>query len=206
MTDITVPFNQQEFAIAPEGTQPAVCYGVVLIGTQPTQFGDKKKIRLIFELHGDESMPDGRPFSVSQDFTFSSNEKASLRVFIEDWRGRRYTTEELKQSAGLPISKLVGQSALVSISHTHEGENTWVNIKTIMKPPKGMTAPEQQNPSIIYSVDDHNQEMFDKLSPKLQERIKKTPEWRMRMGELPSPMQNVPSTEIPSDFNDEIPF
>ena len=206
MTEIKAPYQQQEFEQAPEGTQPAVCYGAVLMGTLPSKFGPKKKIRLMFELHGDEKMKDGRPFSVSQEFTFSSNEKSALRIFIEDWRGRRYTTAELKELNGLPISKLIGQSALVNITHTHDGENTWINIGTIMKPPKGMEVPTMYNPVIIYSVDDHDGEAFSKLSPKLQEKIKGTDEWKLRMGLLHNKLEGEPSTAIPSDFDDEIPF
>lgn len=210
MTEIIVPFSHQEYAVAPEGTQPALCYGVLLLGTLPSKFGPKKRIRLMFELHGDERMPDGRPFAVFQDFTFSSNEKSLLRIFIEAWRGRQYTNGELKQLNGLPVSKLIGQLALVCVSHTpnQDGEGVWVNIKTIMKPPKGMETPVMVNEPLIYSVDDHDQAAFDRLYPKLQERIKSTPEWMARNGnaEIPPAYQNIPSNGIPADFDDEIPF
>jgi hypothetical protein len=204
MIEITAPFAQQEFALAPEGTQPAICYGVILIGTIPGKFGPKKMIRLLFELHGDEKMPDGRPFSVTKDFNFSSNESSNLRVFIEDWRGKKYTTPELKELGGLPISKLIGQPALVSIAHTIQDDNTWVNIKTIMRPPKGMETGQLINEKVIYSVDDHDADTFAKLSVKMQDKIKGTAEWQARTNS--GPLQNEPSHAIPSDFDDEIPF
>lgn len=205
MTEITAPLQSTEYETAPEGTQAAICYGVILMGTMATKFGPKKKIRLIFELHGEDKMKDGRPFSVSQDFTFSSNEAATLRCFIEDWRGRKYTTPELKSMNGLPISKLIGQPGLTSISHTHDDNGSvWVNIKSIMPLPKGMPAPAIINEKLVYSVDDHDADVFSKLSPKLQDRIKGTQEWMTRTGQIAS--GGTPSTHIPSDFDDSIPF
>lgn len=205
MVNITVPFSQQEFALAPEGTQPAVCYGVILIGTIPGKFGPKKMIRLMFELHGDEKMGDGRPFAVSKDFNFSANEASNLRVFIEDWRGKKYTTPELKELGGLPIDKLVGQAALVSIAHTIDNENTWVNIKTIMRPPKGMEVGALTNEKIIYSVDDHDADTFAKLSQKLQEKIRSTYEWRQITSG--ADVRNYEQEQIVRlSGDDEIPF
>lgn len=206
MSEIVAPLQTIEYEVAPEGTQAAICYGVVLMGTMKTSFGDKKKIRLIFELHGDQMMKDGRPFSVSQDFTFSSNEKASLRNFIESWRGKKYTTPELKELGGLPISKLIGQPALLSISHTPNDDGVWVNIASIMRLPKGMPEPEIVNTKVVYNVDNHDEDEFKKLGKKLQERIQGTNEWKIRMGQIPNPALAVPSHNIPSDFEDSIPF
>ena len=149
-------------------------------------------------------MKDGRPFMVSQDFTFSSNEKASLRVLIEDWRGRKYTTGELKQLGGLPISKLIGQPAFLSVVHTTDDDGrVWANIKSVMPLPKGMPHPSLHGEPLIYSVENHDQIAFDKLPSKLQEKIKGSQEWKMRTGQIPS---GFPSDQIPSDFDDSIPF
>lgn len=206
MTDITVPLQQQEFAISPEGPQPAACYGVVLMGTFDGPFGKKKKIRLMYELHGDEKMSDGRPFVISADFNFSSNEKASLRLFIEKWRGRNYTNSELKETNGLPISKLVGQPAYMDIVHETKDDRTYANIQTIMRPPPG-TKIDLHNDLVIYSVDNHDELAFQKLSPRLQEKIKTTEEWKIRTGAIPNPAhQQQPETSIPSDWDDSIPF
>lgn len=208
MGEIIAPMQSMEYETAPEGTQAAICYGTVLLGTiQTKQWGPKRKIRMLFELHGDQKMKDGRPFTVSQDFTFSSNENAALRIFIEDWRGRKYTTPELKALGGLPISKLVGQHALVSISHTPHDDGVWVNIASIMPPLKGMTVPDMVNDKLVYNVDSHDQVEFDKLGKKLQERIMDTQEWKIRVGQLPDPKhQQQPETSIPSDWDTEIPF
>lgn len=203
--EITAPLQSTEFVVVPEGPTVAVCYGVVLYGSLQTRFGMKKKIRLMFELHGEERMPDGRLFAISSDFTFSSNEKASLRVFIEDWRGRKYTTADLKEMKGLPISKLIGQPAFLSISHTPDDDGrVWANIKTIMPMPKNMPAPTLINEKIIYSVDDHDADVFAKLPVKFQDKIKDSEEWKHRTGV--APMGGGASNQIPYDFDDEIPF
>lgn len=208
MSEIIAPLQHTEYETAPEGPQPALCYGTVLMGTIPTkQWGDKRKIRLFFELHGEQKMKDGRPFTVSQDFTFSSNENAALRIFIEKWRGRNYTTAELRELNGLPISKLVGQAALVSITHTPHDDGVWVNIGTIMRLPTGYTAPTMVNTPLLYNADSHDEAEFQKLGKKLQERIQDTKEWKIRTGQLPDPKHQLqPETSIPSDWDSEIPF
>lgn len=208
MGEIIAPMQSMEYETTPQGPQAAICCGVILYGTVRTNFGDKKKIRLLFELHGDEKMKDGRPFTVSKDFTFSSNEKSSLRQFIEGWRGKKYTTPELRELGGLPISKLIGQSAIVSITHTpNDDGGVWVNIGTISRLMKGMPEPQIVNEKIIYNVDNHDEVEFQKLGKKLQERIQSTNEWRIRVGQIPDPKhQQQPETSIPSDWDSSIPF
>jgi hypothetical protein len=72
--------------------------------------------------------------------TLSANEKANLRKFLESWRGKSYTAPQAE--AGLPITKLHGQAALVSIEHvtTRKGRQ-FAKIVSIGPLPKAMPAP-----------------------------------------------------------------
>ena len=76
----------------PPGQFPAVCGDVVDLGWISMSFGLKRRIRLIF-FCGEyvERTVDGEkrlaPLYVSAFFNASLHEKASLRSFLEGWRG-----------------------------------------------------------------------------------------------------------------------
>ena len=76
------------FEPAPEGTHRAVCTRVIDQGTQPSNFGPKRKLLLGFEL--EETRGDGSRFMAFQNATLSTHPKSRLRGLLERWRGRRY--------------------------------------------------------------------------------------------------------------------
>lgn len=210
MTDIIAPYAPQvEYKLPPDGPHPAICYQIVYVGTVPNLFPNapnpmRKVIRLTFELHTDPMMDDGRPYSISKEFTFSANENASLRKFIEAWRGKTYSDEELKQQGGLPISELVGQPAIINVSYTDKGDKKYANISTVTRLMKGMPKPEQINPSLVYTATKHDQAVFDKLPSFIQEKIKTSAEYH-ELGDKHS--QDVYHANVADDFpDDSIPF
>jgi len=78
-----------DFQIAPAGNHIAICYSLVELGHQYSAKYDKwqPKVQIAWELPT-EPMADGRPFVVSQRYTASLGELASLRRDLEGWRGR----------------------------------------------------------------------------------------------------------------------
>ena len=80
----------KKFNPAPEGLHGAVCIDVIDLGMQKTVYGLKPKITIRWEL--DSIDPEsGSPFQVSNRYTASLNDKASLRKQLEAWRGRKFT-------------------------------------------------------------------------------------------------------------------
>src|SRR3989304_2084867 len=98
--------NRRNWTQAPEGLHQAVCVDVIDLGLVKTEWGEKPKVRLIFQIalfNDDESEqynPDftegDRRFEVRRDFGLSLSEKSLLRPFLESWRGRKFTKEELE--------------------------------------------------------------------------------------------------------------
>lgn len=84
---------------------------------------------------------DGNPVRlfIRQRFTLSLHEQSRLRPFLEGWRGKAFTDDEL---AGFDVEKLIGVAALVQISHRKVGDKTYANITSIMKAPKGADVPK----------------------------------------------------------------
>lgn len=130
---------------APEGLHQAVCCDVVDLGLVKTEWGEKPKVRIVFQLalineNGSEELnPDFDPprrFEVRRDFGLSLSEKSLLRPFLESWRGRKFTKEEL---AGFDVEKLLGVNCQLQIIHyiTDQGK-TFANIQAAVPLGRGM--------------------------------------------------------------------
>lgn len=136
-----------DFKLVPAGQYGAVCVDVVDLGVVKTSWQGQErqthKCRLVFEL--DESDPEtGKRLRASRQFTVSLSEKASIRAFLESWRGKKFSADELK---GFDTEALIGVGALLQIIHGENNGKTYDNINSIMLPPRGM---EKVKPSGEY--------------------------------------------------------
>lgn len=134
--------NAPEREKCPEGQYGAVCIGVYDLGTQKINYKgvetEKEKVLIAFEL--DQRMKNsgeytGKRFVLSTIYTNSLYEKANLRKDLEAWRGKKFTEQELK---GFDLEKLIGVPCLIQVVHDRKGDETYVNINSIMGLPRGM--------------------------------------------------------------------
>lgn len=121
------------FKPAPTGVHTGVCVDVVDLGMKPTPWGDKHKIRIVWQI--EELMDNGKPFLVSKPYTLSLNEKANLRKDLESWRGRAFTEDE---SDGFDVEAVIGKNCLLNVQQKVSGENTYANVIGVMPLKKGM--------------------------------------------------------------------
>lgn len=117
----------------PAGQFRAVCVDVIELHGVPTQWGPKNKIRIVWQT--EKKRADGKPFAAVRSFTASLNEKSNLRPFLEAWRGKRFTAEELK---GFDLDRLVGANAILQVQHVERDGKIYDNVTSIMAPLKGM--------------------------------------------------------------------
>ena len=121
--------NSQTFEAAPAGLHPARLYRLIDLGTQTGDYQGKptkaRKLLLSFELLGEDKMSDGKPFSISRRFTASLSDKAALRAFINQWRGKSLTDDEVKQ--GYDISRLMGQYGFLNLSESERDGKTYTS-------------------------------------------------------------------------------
>ena len=75
---------------------------------------------------------------VDQFFTLSLHENSALRPFLEAWRGKTFTEDELH---GFNVAVLVGVDAWVTIGHNTKGDRTYANILSISRMPPGVESP-----------------------------------------------------------------
>lgn len=125
------------FTLHPEGQFRAVCVDVVDKGIVETTWQGKTRsrhvVRVVFQ--SDEELENGRPAIASRQFTLSLGEKSALRPFLESWRGRKFTAEELD---GFDLESLIGANAVIQVLHERKGDKTYDNIVSAMKLMKGM--------------------------------------------------------------------
>ena len=173
--------SEKEFAVVPPGTHLAVCYRVIDLGTQDSTYnGQSKKAHKVlvsWELP-DEKMSDGRPFTISQRYTWSMNEKAALRRDLESWRGTPFGKADFGPN-GFNIRKIIGKGCLLTVVHQQRGEKTYANISAIGKLMKGMETPKLTNEIAYLWINPElwDSEVFNKLSDGLKQTIQKSPEY-----------------------------
>lgn len=121
----------QNFVPCPEGPQRAVCCDVIDLGTVKTSFGDKHKVRILWQ--SEKNMPDGKPFLCRQDYnlTLGTTDKPSkLREHLECWRGRAFTEEEAES---FDVERLKNVNCYLQIQHQKMSRGgVWAAVKAIM--------------------------------------------------------------------------
>ena len=189
----------RDFEIAPAGNHVAICYAMVDLGQQHVVFNNEekwqRKVYIGWEL-SNEQMADGRPFMVSRQFTMSLHEKSTLRAILESWRGRPFTDDELM---GFDLKNILGKPCMVNVVHaTGNNGRTYANVKSIATMPKGMTAPEQINPTMLFEFGDQgfDEDKYINLPQWLQTKISESKDYQMLSGTAPAE----------DEWNDSIAF
>lgn len=192
-----------DFELTPSGAFPARCYAVVDLGMQKTEWNGKinvrRKVRISWELPT-ELMEDGRPFSVSQQYTLSLSEKARLRKDLQSWRSRSFTETELE---GFDLFTVLGVPALVNVIHNKGGDGrTYANVSSISPLPRGMECPPAVNDTLRFSLDDYTPEAYEALPDWLKDKINLE-----LVIDVPEPAYQGPPLAGPDAIpDDDLPF
>jgi len=120
--------NESKFVPVPEGLFEAVCVDVVDLGMVTGQFGEKHKLKIVWEVAA--KMVDGRPFTIQQRYTVSLSPKANLYKALKSWRGTDFTKEELKS---FEMDSVIGAPCQIIVEHNENDGNTYANVSAILK-------------------------------------------------------------------------
>lgn len=156
------------------GTYMGRCYQMIHIGhvLETIQGTEKKlnKVRLGFELPT-EIQANGKPATLSQEYTLSMSTKSNLRKMLESWRGKKFTDEEAKR---FDITVLLGIPCSITVIVNDKG---YENISAITTMMKGSTPPKQINANQELNYDDFNEELFNDLPDFIKDKIKRSDEY-----------------------------
>ena len=200
--------EERNYTPAPAGAHPAICIGFIDMGTQETMYGNKRQIRIRWELPT-EQMQDGRPFTISQTYTWSMSSKSRLRGDLESWRGKPFEKSDFGKE-GFDTKRLVGVPCLLNIIHKASGSEVYANISSISPIPKGMEKPTaHRNPLVYFSLDADEYDLgmkaiLDELPEKMKGAIKESPEY-IAIASGRKPDQEL-ADFTNHDLDDEIPF
>lgn len=143
MATIAKDSGGKEYKLVEAGTKQAVCYDVWDIGIQESEFNGEKlvshKVIIAFEVPDlvDEGEFKGKRMTINKWFTLSLHEKSNLRPFLESWRGKSFTENELK---GFDVEKLIGVNCMLSIVHSKSRKGkSFANINNASKLMAGLT-------------------------------------------------------------------
>ena len=200
------------FKRVPSGAFIGRCYSLIDLGTQHTdgQYGpkDQHKIQIGWELFGedDDGNPltvewEGRvmPMTIKKSYTVSLHEKSGLRRDLASWRGRDFTDEEAK---AFDISKLIGAYCMINVSLSENNGKTYSNVSGITQLPGALknSKPDPVHSNVVFNLDEPDMELFSSFHEKLQEAIKRAPEWRGKAGASSDKPESAWNEEV------EIPF
>lgn len=122
------------FVPAPEGLWPGVCVDVVDKGVvESKQYKPRHMIQLRWIVDAEPPLETGKPHLVSRNFGLTLGLKSSLRPFLEAWRGRKFTDEELR---GFDIESLIGANGQVQVIHSTYNGTTYGNVQAVVRAPK----------------------------------------------------------------------
>lgn len=211
-----LPKPSGDFEQAPEGTQLAVCVGVVDLGTQPNMYqgqvnGEAHKVLVFWETTA-EVTSRGDRFQVMREYTWSMGDKSNLRKDLQSWRGKAFTEADFDGPTAFDIKNIIGKPCQVVIGRT-SGDKA--KVTAVAGWPKGIPAPTPSVTSFFVwlSKEDYAEEHFDALPDFWKDKIKASPEWKAL--HAPTPRANGGMSQVAidkaergddSDMSDEIPF
>lgn len=138
---ITAKGTDSKFRPHPAGQFVAQCVDTIDLGDSVEQFADQPaklvhKCVIVFRT-GERNEEVGEFIDISKEFSVSMGEKANLRKFLEQWRGQPYKPEQIE--AGVPLHKLTGNHALLTVAHqTSKSGRTYGAITACVGIPKQM--------------------------------------------------------------------
>jgi hypothetical protein len=193
------------------GNYPARCYSMVHIGTvDEIILGTQKtlnKVRITWELPTElkvfKEENGEQPQVISKEFTLSMHEKATLRGFLKNWRGKDFSEEEAK---AFDIEKLIGAPCMLNITHkkSKDGTKTYAEIGSISTMPKGFLCPPQINKSFVWTYEDFDIEKFNALPDYLKAKMINSVEYKQAVsGGMEA---HVVEPEIVNEDPDDLPF
>ena len=205
------------FKRVPSGVHIGRCYSLIDLGTQLSsgQYGEKMqhKIRIGWELFGEDEqgqpltiVVDGKemPLTISKNYTVSLHEKANLRKELAAWRGRDFTDEEAK---AFDVSKLVGAYCMVNVTTSESNGKTYSNVAGLTPLPAALknSKPAPVHADLLFNLDEPDMKVFATFHEKLQETIRRSPEWQAANGSRASSDFGSHGSGF-DDMSDDPPF
>ena len=156
------------------GVYTAISSAIIDLGLQTSEKFAKtqRKFMMIWNIKDEEVEVNGEklPRTITKEYSFSLNEKSTLRKDLQAWRGKMFTDDELK---GFNLINILNKACQLQIILEEKNGKQYNNIAGIMSLPKGTTVEELQN-TYHFDIEDEATYMnWSNIPSWIQERIKK---------------------------------
>ncbi len=178
-----------DFEIAPEGMHVARCTRVIDQGHQEVTFSGTTKIQpkvwVMWELPNVERKYIDKEQNeqtgcavISQRYTRSAHQKAKLRMDTETWFGKKLSDKDVEDMGGIDMRAMLDKPAYINVVHSTDGK--YANIGSINPVPAEINVPERVGELIYLELtkEGYKKDVFEALSPRMQETIMKSDEWQ----------------------------
>lgn len=156
------------------GVYTAVSSAIIDLGLQESkQYGKtQRKFMLVWTILGEEIEvnEEKQPRVISKEYSFSLNEKSTLRKDLQAWRGKTFTEEELR---AFNILTILNKPCQLQIILEEKGEKRYNNIAGIMSLPKGTEIQKLEDTYYFDMEDMDTWDNYQKVSNWIQEKIKR---------------------------------
>ena len=128
------------------GVYTAISSAIIDLGNQTSEKFQKtqRKFMMLWNIVGEVVEVNGEilPRTMSKEYSFSLNEKSTLRKDLQAWRGKVFTEEELK---GFNLLNILNKACQLQIILEEKNNRQYNNIASIMALQKGSQIEELNN-------------------------------------------------------------
>lgn len=195
---ITARGTESKYAPHDEGQYVGQCVDTIALGDKVQDFPGTESYlaptcALVFRT-GEKNDETGDYIDIAREFTVSMGEKANLRKFLEQWRGKPYTADQIK--AGVALDKLTGNHGLLTVAQRTSGKGrVYANITACVGIPKQMAASVAQ-------YDDYTRAEY--WATKRKEYAEAAARFKSDNASPPTDWSDMPSPS--EDGEDDLPF
>lgn len=171
------------------GAYPALCVGVVDLGTHYSQLYkvSKPEVLFIFEFATERIEVDGedKPRWLSARFSATLGKNSKLLAFLDNWCGG-IAQSEIEE--GINLGKFVGMAGIANVKQDKKADGSIRNSVAAMSPlMKGFKKPVPENDLILFDIDDcissGDLTEFEKLPEWMRKIVEESEEWTAAHGE-----------------------
>lgn len=172
--------NRSRFPLITAGQHPAICTGVVDLGTQTSIFDGKpsigRKLMVFFNVLDQVNPKSGKPLGIAEMRSATMHPQARLRRDVEGWLG---AFADQGAANDFDLKQLVGRQCQLIIKHTDNQVAPRPIIKAILPPMSNViTSLAMNDDNMYFSLDKPDMYTFEQLPGRVQRMIEASPEWQ----------------------------
>jgi hypothetical protein len=201
--------SDKAFQSHPEGQFVGQCVDVIDMGEELSEFpGKPPKLmpKVAFVYRTGELNDDGVMIDLVAEYTVSLGELANLRAYLEQWRGKPLTDDQIRE--GVPLEKMEGTWALLSVAHKASKKGRiYAVIVSAVGVPKMMQANLPKFPLYVrakYLIEKKENNLKAALA--YRNSIGAPQAGKSRHGEDPGPVEPEDDFLSGAGIDDELPF